>query len=255
MYKGYISGIALFNDVIDIDDMNDDNDEYENRIILLTDGDPTDFNGDDLMELNMKYSNQYKIDCKRNIYSSFIGVGLEFDDEFIVEINECRGSNYLTVFSEKQFINAMNKEFDLMVTPILFDITMELRSSDNSCIIEGVYGIDNTMDIGRILNGEIIKKKTLFPYKQNVERKQESKGGMVLIKIGDKYIDIDDDDEKEEVLRERDFEIEHRIGYEYEIEYEFNICNVKESILTIEELMEYYTIKHIDIDFDLLIYI
>ena len=68
---------------------------------------------------------------------------------------------------------------------------------------------------------------------------------MIVIKLNEeskKEEDDDDEDIKQEI-KEKDIMIEHRMRYKYEFEYEFDVCNVKESVLSIEELMEYYTIK------------
>ena len=66
----------------------------------------------------------------------------------------------------------MGEQFEYMVNPIVFDLSLNLKSDDYN--IEMVYGSDS-------LNGQkgnLIKVNTLFPSKTS--EKGEVKGGMFL---------------------------------------------------------------------------
>eukprot|EP01084_Bolivina_argentea_P304536 525964_1 len=207
--------IELFNNI------KNNNNEYHNRIMFLTDCNTMDFNEYNLIELN-KYS-------MKNIHCSFIGIGLLFDDIFIENIYKCKGCNCLSVFSEKEYINKLYNDFDLIITPIAFNVSVELIGKDNSCVIDYIYDTN----IGHNCNnGQIL---TIFPMKSKQQQK------CVMIQLRDKY-------ENNNGIKYDNIEIEHRLKYEYEIEYEFKICNIKESVMLIEELMEYYTNKNEWID-------
>ena len=136
--KGYSTAIALFDEII-----NDNNNETENRIIFMTDSNPNDCDGDDLIELNKKYSDQYILDNnKQDIYCSFMAVGCDFEDEYVKNIMDCKGCNYFSIHSERECIKIVNDEFECM-RPILFDISLQVKPTDDSCIIESIYGVDN----------------------------------------------------------------------------------------------------------------
>eukprot|EP01084_Bolivina_argentea_P247813 414565_1 len=108
--------------------------EYDNRLILLTDAQPnhglTDPNS--LLNLVSKYSEN-----KENyIYTTFIGVGLDFNSGLIQTISETRGCNYYSVKSTQDFLKTMDEEFEFMVTPLVFNVCLKLKCEGNSCKIE-----------------------------------------------------------------------------------------------------------------------
>eukprot|EP01084_Bolivina_argentea_P124722 220990_1 len=171
-----------YNDAIDLYLKNNikTNEEYDNRLILLTDAQPnhgmTDPNN--LLSLVSKYSEN-----KENyIYTTFIGVGLDFNSNLIQTISETRGSNYYSVKSTHDFIKTMDEEFEFMVTPLVFNVCLKLKCEGNSCEIKKVYGssVKNERDI--VNNGEITKINTLFPSKKSKE-KRGTKGGIKVIQL------------------------------------------------------------------------
>ncbi len=153
-----------FEEYIDID-----RDEYENRIIFLTDAMPNtgETREEGMLGLAKNYSDQ-------GIYSTFIGVGLDFNTELINSITKIKGANYYSVHSEKEFKTRLADEFEFMVTPLVFDLKLELESND--FIIEKVYGSPEADEA----SGEIMKVNTLFPSKV---QDGETRGGLVLLKL------------------------------------------------------------------------
>ena len=147
-----------------------DTSEYENRIIVITDAMPnigeTSSNG----LLNMMKSAQ-----RRDINTTFIGVGVDFNSEVVKNITNVRGANYYKVSSEEEFKTRMGEQFDYMVTPMIYDLNMKLDS--NNFIVENIYGTD---DIDSEKNS-IMHVNTLFP--SNSNSNGEVKGGVILIKV------------------------------------------------------------------------
>ncbi len=164
--EGYKKGLALF-DLLD-DNLKDPT-IYENRIIFLTDAMPNrgELNKDGLFNLTKKASEQ-------NIYTSFIGIGVDFNNDLVEYITKTRGANYYSIHSSKEFKKRLNDEFDFMVTPLIFDLKLELQSSGYK--IDAVYGSPEA----NLATGEIMKVNTLFPSNSQDE---EVKGGVILLRL------------------------------------------------------------------------
>ncbi len=165
---GYVAANKLYEEY-----QNVNSDEYENRIIVITDAMPN--TGDTSPEslLGMVKSN-----AEKGIYTTFIGVGVDFNTELIEEISDVRGANSYSVHYAKEFKERMDEQFDFMVTPLVFDLNLKLESDDLE--IENVYGSDSQ----DMLKGEIMNVNTLFPSKSNSSG--EVKGGIVLLKLKSK---------------------------------------------------------------------
>lgn len=161
---GYKMGTSLYDAIEDYDP-----DEYENRIIFLTDAMPNvgNINENSLLGLTKKNS-------ENNIYTSFIGVGIDFNTDLIENITKTRGANYYSVHSPKEFKTRMDDEFEYMVTPLVFNLQLNLESEGYK--IEKVYGSPEANDS----TGELMKVNTLFPAKSTNEG---TKGGLVLLKL------------------------------------------------------------------------
>ena len=161
---GYTKGTELFTKGM----LN--NDEYENRIIVVTDAMPN--LGNTSKDGLTKY---VKENADKGIYTSFVGVGVDFNTEVIECLSDVKGSNYYSVHSSEEFKKIMGEEFNYMVTPLVFDL--ELKLDSNEYEIAGVYGTDTKNKS----TGTIMKVNTLFPSSSNSEG--EVKGGVVLLKL------------------------------------------------------------------------
>ncbi|MGV8168789.1 MAG: VWA domain-containing protein [Candidatus Nanoarchaeia archaeon] len=161
---GYTKGTTLFDDYLDADQ-----NEYENRIIFLTDAMPNtgDISEEGLFGLTKKNS-------ENKIYTTFIGIGVDFNTELIEHITKIRGANYYSVHSSSEFKNRMDNEFEYMVTPLVFNLTLTIDAPGYQ--IERVYGSPEADEA----TGEIMRVNTLFPSKQE---KGETRGGLVLLKL------------------------------------------------------------------------
>lgn len=154
----------LFNELTEVN-----SDEYENRIVFLTDAMPNigDISSNGL--LGMTEDN-----ADNGIHTTFIGIGLDFNTELIEHITKIRGANYYSVHSAEQFRERMDDEFEYMVTPLVFDLQLTLEADDWK--IEEVYGSPEADEA----TGELMKVNTLFPSKR---RNDETRGGIVLLKL------------------------------------------------------------------------
>ncbi len=160
---GYQEGLKLF------DELESNNSKYENRIIFLTDAMP---NSGELSK--DKLFGMAKNATKKGIHTTFIGVGIDFNNDLVEYVSKTKGANYFSVHSSKEFSKLLDKEFDYMVTPLVYDL--ELKLSNSIYTIEAVYGSPDA----KMATGTIMKVNTLFPSHNNGE---ETKGGVILVKL------------------------------------------------------------------------
>ena len=158
---------------------NVDTNEYENRIIVITDAMPN--YGETSDEGLLSY---VKNNADNGIYTTFIGVGVDFNTELTEAISNVRGANYYSVHNSSEFKDRMGEQFEYMVTPLVFDLELSLNS-DVYEIVE-VYGSDTVNKE----SGSIMNVNTLFPSKTTSDG--EVKGGVVLLKLSSKNENSDD---------------------------------------------------------------
>ncbi|MEW6381725.1 MAG: VWA domain-containing protein [bacterium] len=164
MSAGMKKGTELFNEYLDID-----HSQYENRIIFLTDAMP---NTEDTSETGLL--GMAKKNANNKVYSTFIGIGVDFNTELVEYITKVRGANYYSVHSSAQFKEQMDENFDYMVTPLVFNLELRLEASGYE--IAKVYGSPEANEA----TGEIMKVNTLFPSSKTEEG---TRGGVVLLKL------------------------------------------------------------------------
>jgi Ca-activated chloride channel homolog len=143
--------------------------EYENRMIILTDAQPNtgDIDSSDLMGTLGRNANN-------GIYTTVIGIGVDFNSQLIEEITKTKGANYYSVHSAREFRERVEDEFEYMVTPLIFDLRMDLEG--RGWRIEQVFGSPEA----DAATGELMKINTLFASKSEGG---EVKGGIVLLKL------------------------------------------------------------------------
>ncbi len=164
MSAGMKMGTELFSEYLDVNQS-----EYENRIIFLTDAMPNLGETSEHGLLGMTRSN-----AGNRIYTTFIGIGVDFNTELIEYITKIRGANYYSVHSDKEFKDRMDGEFDYMVTPLVFNLELWLNAEGWK--IEKVYGSPEANEA----TGELMKVNTLFPSKKE---SGETRGGLILLKL------------------------------------------------------------------------
>ncbi|MBN2454910.1 VWA domain-containing protein [Candidatus Woesearchaeota archaeon] len=164
MAAGMKEGTALFEEYLDSDKV-----VYENRIIFLTDAMPNTGYVSEESLLGITQGN-----ADNNIYTTFIGIGVDFNTELVEAITKIRGANYYSVHSSSEFKTRMDEEFEYMVTPLVFNLLLKLDAEGYE--IEKVYGSPEADEA----TGEIMKVNTLFPSKKEEEG---TKGGIVILKL------------------------------------------------------------------------
>jgi Ca-activated chloride channel family protein len=161
---GLDMGTAQFRNFLEIN-----NYDYENRIIVLTDAEPN--TGDTTLS---NYMNTIINIANNRIYSTFIGIGVDFNSTLIDSITQVKGANYYSVHSPRQFKQRISDEFEFMVTPLVFNLKMNFQA--NGWRIEQVFGSPEANQA----TGELMKINTLFPSKSEGG---QNKGGLVLLKL------------------------------------------------------------------------
>ncbi len=155
---------GMYDELTDVDPA-----EYENRIIFLTDAMP---NLGDTSEKGL--GGMTKGNANNGVYTTFIGIGVDFNTELIEYITKIRGANYYSVHSAEQFWERMDNEFEYMVTPLVFNLRLTLEAEGWE--IEKVYGSPEANEA----TGELMKVNTLFPSKKE---EGETRGGLILLKL------------------------------------------------------------------------
>ena len=143
--------------------------EYENRMIILTDAQPNTGDTSASGLLGIARSN-----ANRRIYTTFIGVGVDFNSQLVEDITKIKGANYYSVHSPAQFKARVEDEFDYMVTPLVFNLRLSFQSDDWR--IEKVFGSPEA----NASTGSIMSINTLFAAKSEGG---ENRGGIVLMKL------------------------------------------------------------------------
>ncbi|MFO8009334.1 MAG: VWA domain-containing protein [Dehalococcoidia bacterium] len=196
MSAGMDMATGLYDELLDANQS-----EYENRVIFLTDAMPNIGETSEHGLLGMTEGN-----AGDNLYTTFIGIGIDFNSELVEFITKIRGANYYSVHSAEQFESRMDEEFEYMVTPLVFDLELVLEAEGWE--IEKVYGSPEADEA----TGELMKVNTLFPSKSE---DGETRGGLVLLKLkrvsGEGRIDLtvsyeDRDGNHEKVETGVDFE-------------------------------------------------
>jgi Ca-activated chloride channel family protein len=210
---GYKEGVSLFEGINTSDPL------YENRIIFLTDAMP---NTGELSK--NKLFGLAKNASERNIHTTFVGVGVDFNNDLVEYVSKTKGANYFSVHSSSEFSKLLDKEFEYMVTPLVYDLELKLDSSNYS--IEAVYGSPDAS----MATGQIMKVNTLFPSHNDGTA---TKGGVVLLKL--KRVGSGKDDIKLNVSYEdvngKAFSNEQKIAFKSGESYYYDNSGIQKAIL------------------------
>lgn len=170
---GYTDGLAMYDDA-------KHDEEYDNRIVLVTDAQPNQGVTDPASLMAMV--DQHANDSTNYIYTTFVGVGLDFNARLVAQMSSTRGCNHYSVHSAADFAKVMDEDFEYMVTPLVFNVSLKLTAEGGACCIDRVYGASKEREESMIGNGEITKIHTLFPSKKSA-KEGGTKGGIQLIKL------------------------------------------------------------------------
>lgn len=145
--------------------------QYDNRILFLTDAQPNDGK---LGEQHF-YSRIEQL-AKHCVYFTFVGVGIDLNTKLISSITKHRGANYFSVHDSKKFLKLLNEDFDLILTPLVFNVNMTFES--DLFEIEQVYG---SPEWDETKANQLMKINTLFP--SRTDEDNNTRGGIVLFKL------------------------------------------------------------------------
>ncbi|WP_049927726.1 vWA domain-containing protein [Halopiger goleimassiliensis] len=158
-----------------------DRDEYETRSVLITDA-QTNVGETDADELR----GSLEENAEAGHHTTVIGVGVDFNADLIDQITAVRGANYYSVHSADEFEERMDEGFEYMVTPLVYDLSLELEAEGYE--ISRVYGSDAADEA----TGELMRVETLFPSERS---DGEAKGGVVLVRVERTSVGAADDAE------------------------------------------------------------
>lgn len=88
------------------------------------------------------------------VHSTFAGVGLDANERLAARLSEIRGANYWSVRSGAAFQRRLREAFDHMVTPVAYDLTVELDADGYE--LASVHGAEAATD-------RLAHLGTLFP--------------------------------------------------------------------------------------------
>jgi len=130
--------------------------EWENRIIFLTDALPN--RGEVTTHGLLRMISDNAIN---RIYSSIIGIGVDFDTELVNQILKVPGANYFSVHNQIEFTQRLVDDFRHMVTPLVFNLKLDFKSKHYR--LARAFGTPNDK-IAQ--NGSVLSIDTLFPSKK-----------------------------------------------------------------------------------------
>jgi len=143
--------------------------ERETRVVYVTDAMPNlGETGASALEERLQEH------AKDEIYTSFVGVGVDFNSRLTKTLATIKGANYYSVHSPAQFEERMDEGFSYMVTPLAFNLSLSVQSEGYE--IEQVYGSPQADRA----SGQLMEVKTLFPSRRENNR---TEGGVVLLEV------------------------------------------------------------------------
>ncbi len=146
-----------------------DPEEVENRVVFMTDAMPnTGRTGRGSLVESIEDA------AEDGIYTTFVGMGIDANEDLIDSLSSVRGANHYFVHSVSEFEKRLNEEFEYMVTPLAFDLSLRVESSEYE--IAEVYGSPGD----DVEDGEVMNVTTLFP---SPKKEGETRGGVVLLKL------------------------------------------------------------------------
>lgn len=141
----------------------------EQRVVFMTDMMPnTGTTGE--AELTTLFSDA----AADGIHSTFIGMGLDANADLAETLSGIRGANNYFIHSASEFERRLGEEFAYMVTPLVYDLTLELQGDGYE--LSDVYGSPSAdADSGCLMH-----IGTLFP---SATEGGKARGGVVLAQL------------------------------------------------------------------------
>lgn len=159
------------NEMREFADIDTENQNRESRIMFMTDAMP---NTGETRE--SKIEKRFKEVADENIYTTFIGIGIDANPDLIDSLTSTTGANHYFVDSVEEFNERIDEEFAYTVTPLVFDLTLTVEGEGFE--IDGVYGSPNE---DASTSGEVMSVKTLFPSHGD----EGTKGGVITVSMSE----------------------------------------------------------------------
>eukprot|EP01025_Chloroclados_australasicus_P007623 TRINITY_DN124_c0_g1_i1.p1 TRINITY_DN124_c0_g1~~TRINITY_DN124_c0_g1_i1.p1 ORF type:complete len:808 (-),score=70.65 TRINITY_DN124_c0_g1_i1:325-2583(-) len=154
-------------------------DSKQNRIIMITDANANQ--GRDSPEELAAIVRDLSLQ-DNPIFTTLIGVGLDFNSDLAREVMLTRGANYFSVYSPQQLRTKLDEEFEFLVSPLIFDLELNFEpeglGGDDGWQVMAAYGVPAPKE--GLVSGTILKLSTLFPTPQNEDG---AKGGIILLSL------------------------------------------------------------------------
>ncbi|KAB1190755.1 MULTISPECIES: VWA domain-containing protein [Haloferax] len=143
--------------------------DREQRIVFMTDAMPNTgtTQSDQLVDMVADAATE-------GTHTTFVGMGLDENAELASDLSAVRGANHYFVHSAAEFERRLGEEFDYMVSPLVFDLSLSVDTEGYE--VDGVYGVPNA----DIEDGRVLDVTTLFP---SPTTDGESRGGVILVRF------------------------------------------------------------------------
>jgi Ca-activated chloride channel family protein len=110
------------------------------------------------------------------IHTTFIGMGLDANAELANTVSGIRGANHYFIHSADEFEQRLGEEFDYMVTPLVYDLDLQLKTTGYD--VETVHG----SPVADAAGERLMHIGTLFP---SAKRDGEARGGVILVRLAE----------------------------------------------------------------------
>ena len=141
----------------------------ERRVVFMTDMMPnTGVTGEN--ELTQLFAEA----AVEGVHTTFIGMGLDANAELADTLSGIRGANHYFIHSATEFERRLGEEFDYMVTPLVYDLNLDLDADGYE--IEAVHGSPS----GDAASDQLMHVGTLFP---SAKQDDEARGGVLLVRL------------------------------------------------------------------------
>jgi len=143
--------------------------DREQRVVFMTDMMPNT-GATEESELTSLFADA----ASNGVHTTFVGMGLDENADLAAALSGIRGANHYFVTSGEEFRQRLGEEFAYMVTPLVYDLALELDAE--GCEIEAVSGSPSADSA----TGRLMHVGTLFP---SPKQDGETRGGIVLVQL------------------------------------------------------------------------
>ncbi|WP_256301687.1 vWA domain-containing protein [Haloarchaeobius salinus] len=144
-------------------------DDVERRVVFMTDMMPNTgtTDGGSLTQL-------FEDAASTGIHTTFVGMGIDANAELADTLSGIRGANHYFVQSGQEFEQRLDDEFDYMVTPLVYDLELEIMGDGYE--ITAVHGSPSDDEP----SDQLMHVETLFP---SAKEDGDARGGVVLVEV------------------------------------------------------------------------